>query len=91
MGGVLCCCTQPVDFDGEVDLYHFDLLRAVGKGAFGKVSASAGVGNSADLRMPGARGRAQAYQETLRAQVYRQGEMHQAEGRRQYYPGAPSA
>ncbi|OSX58724.1 hypothetical protein POSPLADRAFT_1075693 [Postia placenta MAD-698-R-SB12] len=37
MGGVLCCCTQPVDFDGEVDLYHFDLLRAVGKGAFGKV------------------------------------------------------
>jgi len=26
-----------VDFDGEVTLYHFDLLRAVGKGAFGKV------------------------------------------------------
>ncbi|GBE88280.1 kinase-like protein [Sparassis latifolia] len=37
MGGVLCCCSPPVDFDGEVDLYHFDLNRAVGRGAFGKV------------------------------------------------------
>ncbi|KAI0687684.1 kinase-like protein [Cytidiella melzeri] len=37
MGAVLCCCTDPVNFDGEVDLYHFDLHRAVGKGAFGKV------------------------------------------------------
>ncbi|EMD33910.1 hypothetical protein CERSUDRAFT_117440 [Gelatoporia subvermispora B] len=37
MGGALCCCSQPINFDGEVDLYHFDLHRAVGKGAFGKV------------------------------------------------------
>ncbi|GJE99918.1 kinase-like protein [Phanerochaete sordida] len=37
MGGVLCCCSEPVNFDGEVDLFHFDLHRAVGKGAFGKV------------------------------------------------------
>lgn len=35
-----CCFSNPVDFDGEVTLYHFDLLRAVGKGAFGKVSIS---------------------------------------------------
>lgn len=28
---------QVIDFDGAVDLYHFYLLRAVGKGAFGKV------------------------------------------------------
>lgn len=28
---------QVIDFDGPVDLYHFYLLRAVGKGAFGKV------------------------------------------------------
>ncbi len=35
--GVLCCKPEPVDFDGPVDLYHFYLLRAVGKGAFGKV------------------------------------------------------
>ncbi|KAI0784196.1 kinase-like protein [Abortiporus biennis] len=37
MGAVCGCCTAPVNFDGEVDLYHFDLHRAVGKGAFGKV------------------------------------------------------
>ncbi|TFK40032.1 kinase-like domain-containing protein [Crucibulum laeve] len=32
-----CCFSEPVDFDAEVTLYHFDLHRAVGKGAFGKV------------------------------------------------------
>ncbi|KIK10281.1 hypothetical protein K443DRAFT_670909 [Laccaria amethystina LaAM-08-1] len=32
-----CCFSEPVDFDSEVTLYHFDLHRAVGKGAFGKV------------------------------------------------------
>lgn len=37
MGGVCGCCSEPIDYDGEVDLYHFDLHRAVGKGAFGKV------------------------------------------------------
>ncbi|KAJ7596661.1 kinase-like domain-containing protein [Mycena floridula] len=31
------CCSSPVDFESEVNLYHFDLHRAVGKGAFGKV------------------------------------------------------
>ncbi|KAK0479392.1 kinase-like domain-containing protein [Armillaria luteobubalina] len=36
MGGV-CCRPQPIDFDGEVTLFHFVLLRCVGKGAFGKV------------------------------------------------------
>jgi len=36
MGGV-CCRPQPIDFDGEVNLFHFVLLRCVGKGAFGKV------------------------------------------------------
>lgn len=30
--------TQSIDFDGEVNLFHFYLLRSVGKGAFGKVS-----------------------------------------------------
>ncbi|PPR00883.1 hypothetical protein CVT24_000368 [Panaeolus cyanescens] len=32
-----CCFSEPVNFDGEVNLFHFDLHRAVGKGAFGKV------------------------------------------------------
>ena len=31
---------QPSDFDGEVNLFHFVLLRCVGKGAFGKVGLS---------------------------------------------------
>jgi len=36
MGGV-CCKPDPIDFDGEANLFHFLLLRSVGKGAFGKV------------------------------------------------------
>ncbi|KAM6496911.1 Protein kinase-like domain containing protein [Amanita muscaria] len=35
--GALCCRPQPVDFDGDINLFHFVLLRCVGKGAFGKV------------------------------------------------------
>jgi len=35
--GAVCCRPEPVDFDGEVNLFHFVLLRSVGKGAFGKV------------------------------------------------------
>ncbi|KAN0059792.1 hypothetical protein ACQY0O_008366 [Thecaphora frezii] len=35
--GAACCKPEVIDFDGPVDLYHFFLLRAVGKGAFGKV------------------------------------------------------
>jgi serine/threonine kinase 32 len=34
---------QPVDFDGDVTLFHFVLLRSVGKGAFGKVSVAPGA------------------------------------------------
>ncbi|KAI0267671.1 kinase-like protein [Gloeopeniophorella convolvens] len=32
-----CTSSKPIDFAGEVNLYHFDLHRVVGKGAFGKV------------------------------------------------------
>ncbi|KAL7752790.1 hypothetical protein RI367_001792 [Sorochytrium milnesiophthora] len=35
--GILCCKEEEIDFSGEVDLNHFELLRSVGKGAFGKV------------------------------------------------------
>ena len=33
----LTCEIQQIDFDSPVDLWHFYLLRSVGKGAFGKV------------------------------------------------------
>ncbi|KAJ7583388.1 kinase-like domain-containing protein [Mycena floridula] len=35
--GAVCCRPTPIDFDSEVNLFHFSLLRCVGKGAFGKV------------------------------------------------------
>lgn len=35
--GAICCRPQPIDFEGDVNLFHFVLLRCVGKGAFGKV------------------------------------------------------
>lgn len=35
--GILCCGSDPVDFEGDVTLFHFVLLKSVGKGAFGKV------------------------------------------------------
>ncbi|ORY03171.1 putative camp-dependent protein kinase [Basidiobolus meristosporus CBS 931.73] len=35
--GALCCKEEEIDFSNEVELYHFNLLRSVGKGAFGKV------------------------------------------------------
>lgn len=37
MSGIFCCFSDPIDFDAEVNLFHFDLHRAIGKGAFGKV------------------------------------------------------
>ncbi|KAJ3024313.1 UNVERIFIED_CONTAM: hypothetical protein HDU68_008246 [Siphonaria sp. JEL0065] len=36
MGGV-CCKSEPIDFTQDVELKHFDLQTAIGKGAFGKV------------------------------------------------------
>ncbi|KAI5119649.1 hypothetical protein M0805_009010 [Coniferiporia weirii] len=35
--GIFCCFPDPVDFDADVNLFHFELHRAIGKGAFGKV------------------------------------------------------
>ncbi|KAJ3318019.1 hypothetical protein HDU76_000955 [Blyttiomyces sp. JEL0837] len=35
--GAACCKGEPIDFQAEVELNHFELLRSVGKGAFGKV------------------------------------------------------
>lgn len=33
----LSSSTQSIDFEGDPNLFHFYLLRSVGKGAFGKV------------------------------------------------------
>ncbi|KAF9160102.1 hypothetical protein DFQ26_005874 [Actinomortierella ambigua] len=35
--GAACCKEEAIDFNGEIELSHFHLLRSVGKGAFGKV------------------------------------------------------
>ncbi|KAF9109422.1 hypothetical protein BGX27_007644 [Mortierella sp. AM989] len=35
--GAGCCKEEAIDFNGEIELSHFHLLRSVGKGAFGKV------------------------------------------------------
>lgn len=35
--GAVCCRSAPIDFDDDANLFHFSLLRCVGKGAFGKV------------------------------------------------------
>jgi serine/threonine kinase 32 len=35
--GAACCRPEAIDFEGDVNLFHFFLLRSVGKGAFGKV------------------------------------------------------
>ena len=38
--GILCCLPEPIDYDADVNLFHFELHRAIGKGAFGKVRPS---------------------------------------------------
>lgn len=58
MGAVFCCLTEPVDFDGEVNLFHFDLHRAVGKGAFGKVCVLSHRYNMVNVLVSGQSGRA---------------------------------
>ncbi|KAJ3233795.1 hypothetical protein HDU81_001976 [Chytriomyces hyalinus] len=35
--GAVCCIPEVIDFTAEVELNHFELLRSIGKGAFGKV------------------------------------------------------
>ena len=37
MASIFCSFPDPIDFDSEDNLFHFDLHRAIGKGAFGKV------------------------------------------------------
>lgn len=83
--------SQPIDFDGEVNLFHFVLLRCVGKGAFGKVrlvDAPMVISVQPSHPLQGPRGPAQANSRSLRPQVYQQNKMCQDEGRPQRDPGA---
>jgi serine/threonine kinase 32 len=47
---------QAIDFDGEVNLFHFFLLRSVGKGAFGKVRSSSSTKDGKRSLMKGISG-----------------------------------
>lgn len=84
------CDLQPIDFDGEVNLFHFVLLRSVGKGAFGKVSdLNSRPSVRTDASRPGPSSTAQADTRTLCPQVHKQGKMCEDEGSRQHHPGTP--
>ena len=50
---ILTMVFQPVDFDGDATLFHFHLLRSIGRGAFGKARVSfinPGAANSLSAR-----------------------------------------
>lgn len=85
------CDLQPIDFDGDVNLFHFVLLRSVGKGAFGKVGNPPFPRRSAEPTFfaPGPSSAAQADTRTLCPQVHKQGKMCKDEGSRQHHPGTP--
>lgn len=85
-------CLQPVDFDGDVNLFHFVLLRCVGKGAFGKVDTTPSCPIFAILILClGPSGPAQADEGTVRSQVHQQGEVRQNEGSPKCHTGATAA
>jgi hypothetical protein len=87
-----CCFSEPVDLDGEVNLYHFDLHRAVGKGAFGKVCKPLTLFALRLLTLlAGQSRRTQAFQEALCPQIHREGEVYSPEGRRQCHSGTQVA
>lgn len=66
-----CCFSEPVDFDTEVNLFHFDLHRAVGKGAFGKVGHPLFyLSISTQNHWLGQGSRAQAFKEALCTQIH---------------------
>ena len=72
--------TQQIDFDSPVDLWHFYLLRSVGKGAFGKVGRrdrtimeGADIDASHRIAIAGPRGPAQADKGAVCSQIHQQG------------------
>ena len=90
--GAVCCRSQPIDFDGEVTLFHFRLLKVVGKGAFGKVCPAPSPDRPPPLTMsPGPDGSTQTDPSNVRAQVHQQNEGCEDEGGGQYYSGAEAS
>jgi hypothetical protein len=78
-----CAPSHPVDLATEVNLYHFDLHRVVGKGAFGKVRRPSYLLVSltdTPFVSIGPRRRTQKEQKALCSQVHRQATVHQTEG-----------
>jgi len=91
--GAVCCRSQPIDFDGEVTLFHFRLLKVVGKGAFGKVCpiVFSPDRSSSPTMAPGSNGSAQTDPGNVCAQVHQQNEGCKNEGGGQHHPGAQAS
>lgn len=90
---VLIFPSKVIDFDADINLFHFMLLRCVGKGAFGKVPFSEGHPNllTNQTLLPGSRRSTQADTRLVRPQIYQQNKMRANEGRRQCHSGATLA
>lgn len=94
--GAVCCRPQPIDFDGEVTLFHFRLLKVVGKGAFGKVCpvllfADRTRPHKSSLIFPGPDGSTQANPGNLCAQIHQQNQGREDEGSRKHHPGTEAS
>ena len=90
--GAVCCGSQPVDFDGDVTLFHFRLLKVVGKGAFGKVrSVPLPTCLSSPNTALGPNGSTQTDPGYVRTQVHQQNEGRKDEGGGQYHSGAEAS
>lgn len=90
---VLIFPSKVIDFDADVNLFHFMLLRCVGKGAFGKVPFSEGHPNllTNQTLLPGSCRSTQADTRLVRPQIHQQNKMRANEGRRQCHSGATLA
>jgi hypothetical protein len=69
---LLIFLSKVIDFDADVNLFHFMLLRCVGKGAFGKVPLSEGHPNllTNQTLLPGSRRSTQADTRLVRPQIH---------------------
>ena len=90
--GAVCCRSQPIDFDGEVTLFHFRLLKVVGKGAFGKVCPALLPDRSFSTSVsPGPNGSTQTDPSNVRAQVHQQVKGCEDEGGWKHHPRAQAS